>query len=114
MDTLEWDAKLRFALNAALHDAAVVAWDLKADVDYVRPISMIRYMAALGQSSEPGAADYHADGLPLEDGLVERVTAATAAAGGGGKSGHAVDPESIPWSASPTSVIRCIKRRCPG
>ena len=82
VDELEWDAKLYFALNAAAHDSAVTAWDLKRRVDYVRPISMIRYMAELGQSSDPSLANYHPQGLPLEPGLVEVVTAETAAVGG--------------------------------
>jgi len=82
VDDLEWDVKLGLALNGAAHDAAVAAWDLKPTVDYVRPISMIRYMGSLGQSSDPGAAGYDPNGLPLEDGLVEVVTDVTAAAGG--------------------------------
>ena len=79
---LEWDVKLHLALNAAAHDSAVVAWDLKRQVDYVRPISMIRYMGSLGQSSDPDAAGFNPNGLPLEAGLVELVTADTAAPGG--------------------------------
>ena len=79
---LEWDAKLHFALNAAAHDSAVVAWDLKRQVDYVRPISMIRYMGSLGQSSDPTGPAFNPNGLPLEPGLVELVTADTAAPGG--------------------------------
>lgn len=82
VDDLEWDVKLGLALNGAAHDAAVAAWDLKPTVDYVRPISMIRYMGRLGQSSDPDGVSYNPDGLPLEDGLVEVVTDATAAAGG--------------------------------
>ena len=82
VDDLAWDVQLHFTLNAALHDAAIVAWDHKLREDYVRPISMIRYMGQLGQSSDPSDPSYHADGLPLVAGLVELVTAATAAAGG--------------------------------
>jgi len=42
VDRLEWDVKLYFALNGAVHDAAVAAWGLKGYYDSVRPISMIR------------------------------------------------------------------------
>ncbi|MBL6763858.1 MAG: vanadium-dependent haloperoxidase [Verrucomicrobiae bacterium] len=81
IDELEWDVKTYFALNAAVHDAAVAVWGCKARYDYVRPISSIRHMGGLGQSSDPGQASYHPSGLPLESGLVEVVTTATAAAG---------------------------------
>ena len=30
LDALEWDVKLYFALNGAVHDAAVAAWGVKA------------------------------------------------------------------------------------
>ena len=81
VDDLEWDVKMYFALNAGAHDAAVSSWDAKRQVDYVRPISMIRYMATLGQSSDPAQPSYHPDGMKLEDGLVEVVTADTIASG---------------------------------
>ena len=81
LDTLEWDVKLYLALNGAVHDAAVAAWGAKAIYDYVRPISMVRYMAGLGQSSDPGGTSYDPNGLPLEPGLVELITAETTAPG---------------------------------
>ncbi len=81
LDPLEWDVKLYLALNGAVHDAAVAAWGAKGHYDYVRPISMIRYMGGLGQSSDPGLPAYHPDGLPLIEGQVELITAASAAAG---------------------------------
>jgi hypothetical protein len=71
---LEWDVKTYFALNGAVHDAAVAAWGAKGFYDSVRPISMIRYMAGLGQSSDPDRPSYHKDGLPLVRGLIELVT----------------------------------------
>lgn len=82
LDRLEWDVMLYLALNAATHDAAIAAWGAKGHYDYARPISMIRYMAGLGQSSDPDAPAYHPLGLPLEPGLAELVTAETTAAGG--------------------------------
>ena len=79
---LEWDIKAYFSLNGAVHDAAIVAWDNKTYYDYVRPISMIRYMGGLGQSTDTNAATYHPDGLPLQAGLIEEVTAASTSSGG--------------------------------
>jgi hypothetical protein len=74
VDRLEWDVKLYLALNGANHDGAIAAWGSKGFYDYVRPISMIRYMGGLGQSSDPGGPSYHPDGLPLVPGLVEVIT----------------------------------------
>jgi hypothetical protein len=71
LDRLEWDVKLYFALNGAVHDAAVAAWGAKGHYDSARPISMIRYMGGKGQSTDPRRPAYHPDGLPLEPGLVE-------------------------------------------
>jgi hypothetical protein len=81
VNDLEWDVKVYIALNGALHDAAIAAWGAKNYYDSSRPISLIRYMAGLGQSSEPSGPSYHPDGLPLEPGLVELITAETAAPG---------------------------------
>ena len=55
VDRLEYDVKLYLALNGAVHDAAIAAWGAKGHYDYVRPISMIRYMGGLGQSTDPDA-----------------------------------------------------------
>ena len=68
LDRLEWDVKLYFALNAALHDAAVAAWDCKSFYDYVRPISTIRYLSGLGE-------------LPETPGLIEKITKSSSAPG---------------------------------
>jgi hypothetical protein len=81
VDRLEWDVKTYFALNGALHDAAVAAWGLKGFYDSPRPISMIRYMGSRGQSSDPAGPAYDPDGLPLVPGLVEVVSDASAAPG---------------------------------
>ena len=81
VDRLQWDVKLYLALNASVHDAAIAAWGLKGDYDSVRPISMIRYMAELGQSSDPTLPSYNKEGLPLVPGLVELITKDTTAPG---------------------------------
>ena len=82
LDDLEWDVKVYFALNAAVHEAACAAWSLKRYYDGPRPIEMIRYMGQLGQSSLPASPAYHTNGLPLVSNVVELVTSATAAPGG--------------------------------
>jgi hypothetical protein len=81
VDRLEWDVKLYFALNGAVHDAAVAAWGLKRFYDSARPISMIRYLGGKGQSSDPRGPAYDPDGLPLVPGLVEVVTRASSSPG---------------------------------
>jgi hypothetical protein len=82
VDDLEWDVKTYFALNAALHDAACAAWGTKRAYDGWRPISVIRYLAGLGQSSDPSLPSYNTNGLPLITNLIELVSADTAAPGG--------------------------------
>jgi len=81
LDPLHWDVATYFALNGALHDAAVAAWGLKGWYDSVRPISMIRYLGELGQSTDPDLPSYDPDGLPLVPDLVEVVTEESSAPG---------------------------------
>jgi hypothetical protein len=81
VDRLQWDVKTYLALNGAVHDAAIVAWGLKGHYDSVRPISMIRYLAGRGQSSDPSLASYDPEGIPLVPDLVELITPETTAAG---------------------------------
>ena len=73
MEHLEWDLKLYLALGGAMHDAAITAWSIKGWHDYIRPISAIRAMADLGQSSDSSAASYHENGIPLMNGFIELV-----------------------------------------
>src|SRR5919106_1461445 len=68
VNRLEWDVKLYFALNGAVHDAAVAAWGVKGHYDSARPISMIRYLGSKRQ-------------LPLARGLVEVITRESSARG---------------------------------
>ena len=81
VDRLEYDVKMYLALNGAVHDAAIAAWGAKGHYDYVRPISMIRYMGGTGSRPTRTAASYDPDGLLLEDGLVEVITDASSAPG---------------------------------
>jgi hypothetical protein len=68
LEPLEWDVKVYFALNAALHDAAVAAWGAKRYYDYIRPISSIRFLGQTGQ-------------LPEVAGLIETITVESSAPG---------------------------------
>ncbi|MGZ3459928.1 MAG: DUF6851 domain-containing protein, partial [Archangium sp.] len=81
VEPLEWDVKVYLALNGAVHDAAITAWEIKRQFVAVRPISLIRYMGGLGQSSEPSGPSYNANGLPLVPGLIEVITAESSAPG---------------------------------
>jgi hypothetical protein len=81
VDNLEFDVKRYLAENGAVHDAAIAAWNHKGYYDSARPISFVRYLGQLGQSSDPGGPAYHPDGLPLEPGLVEVITSASTSAG---------------------------------
>lgn len=81
LDRLEWDVKLYFALNGALHDSAIATWGVKGFYDTSRPISQIRYMGGRGQSSDPAGPAYDPEGLPLVPGLIEVITAASSAPG---------------------------------
>mgnify|MGYP003636027252 CR=1 FL=1 len=81
LSALEWDIRGYLALNGALHDAACLAWGLKWIHDSARPISMIRYLGGLGQSSDPAGPSYHAEGVPLQPGLAEVITAESSVAG---------------------------------
>jgi hypothetical protein len=81
VNPLEWDVKLYLALNGAVYDAAVAAWGIKGWYDYIRPISAIRHMCKQGQSSDSGGPSYHPDGIPLQPGIIEVITAASSAGG---------------------------------
>lgn len=66
LSQLEWDIKSYFLMTGALHDAGIACWSVKSNYDYVRPISAIRYLGELGQSSNPELPNYHWQGLKLE------------------------------------------------
>jgi hypothetical protein len=103
VDRLEWDVKLYLALNGANHDAARAAWGVKGFYDGARPISMIRYLGGLGQSSHPGGPSYHPAGLPLVPGLVEVITAETTSPGERHESlaGHEGEIAVYAWAGRP-------------
>lgn len=103
VDRLQWDVKVYFALNGSVHDAAIAAWGLKGRYDSVRPISMIRYLAGLGQSSDPNQPSYDPEGIPLVPGLVEVITDETTASGGrhAALAGHKGEIAIRAWQGNP-------------
>ena len=107
VDRLEWDVKLYFAVNGSVHDAAVAAWGLKGRYDSARPISLIRYMGELGQSSDPSLPSYDPEGLPLVPGLVELITAETTAPGQrhAALAGHEGEIAVRSWTGTPDDPV---------
>jgi hypothetical protein len=83
LDDLEWSVKGYFALGGAMHDVAVSIWGIKGWYDSPRPISAIRAMAELGQSTNPADSNYHPAGLPLIAGYIEVVHPGDPLAAGG-------------------------------
>ena len=73
LSKLEWDVKGYMILGGTMHDSAIAAWGAKGWYDYIRPVSAIRGMAYLGQSSDPDDVSYDPGGLPLEPGYIEIV-----------------------------------------
>lgn len=82
LDVLEYEVKAYLTLGGAMHDVAIVAWGIKGWYDYVRPISAIRYMGELGQSSDPNLPYYHPGGLTLVPGFVELIDSTDTALAG--------------------------------
>ncbi len=77
---------------------------------------MMRYLGAKGQSSDPGGPSYYPKGLPLEPGVVEVITAATAVPEGRhGGMGNPGDIAVYPWPGEPeipasqTSPVRWMR-----
>jgi hypothetical protein len=81
VDDLEWDVKVYFTLNAAVHEAACACWATKRYYDGWRPMSAVRYLGGLGQCTDPGLASFHTNGLPLITNIIELVTSNTVASG---------------------------------
>ena len=81
LDPLAWDVHIYLAMNGAVHDAAIAAWELKRKYLCSRPITLIRYMGQKGQSTNPNAAAYSPQGLPLIDNLIEMISAESSAPG---------------------------------
>lgn len=74
LDALAWDVHVYLALNGAVHDAAIAAWELKRRYVSARPISLIRYLGGLGQRTSSTQPAYAPNGIALEPGLIEPIT----------------------------------------
>lgn len=81
LSALDFDVRAYFLMGAALHDAAVTAWSIKAWYDYIRPISALRHLASIGQSTDLQASNYDPFGVPLVPGRIESITATDELAG---------------------------------
>jgi hypothetical protein len=68
LDPLSWDVHVYLALNGAVHDAGITAWEGKRRSMTVRPISLIRFF---GKNKT----------LPIVPGLIEEITAESSAPG---------------------------------
>lgn len=81
VNDLEWDVKAYLAIGGAAHDAAIAVWGVKYWYDYARPVSMVRHMSLLGQSSDENLPGYNPQGMPLVPGLIELITEESSAPG---------------------------------
>lgn len=73
LSDLEWDVKSYFILGGTMHDAAVSSWGIKGWYDYTRPVSAIRNMALIGQSTDATLDNYNVAGIKLKPGYIEVV-----------------------------------------
>lgn len=76
VDNLEWDIKAYFTLGGTMHDAAVTAWSIKGYHDYLRPVTAIRLLDEIGQSTSDTLPNYHPYGMKLIDGFIEQIDSA--------------------------------------
>jgi hypothetical protein len=81
LDHLEYQVKAYLTLGGAMHDVAITSWGVKGYYDYIRPISALRYMAKLGQSSDPNLPNYHPAGIQLIPGFIEQIQVGDSLAG---------------------------------
>jgi hypothetical protein len=107
VDRLAWDVALYLTVTGALHDAAIVAWELKRVATGPRPVTLIRWMAQQGQRSEPNAADFSPVGLPLQPGLIERITDASTVSGQRHEAlrGHEGELAIFAWPGEPADRV---------
>jgi hypothetical protein len=82
LGALEFDVKLYLSLNGALHDAAITAWEIKRVTTTARPITLVRWLALKGQSSDAGAPGYDVGALPEVPGLLEMTDETSTQPGG--------------------------------
>jgi hypothetical protein len=76
LDRQEFEVRAYLLLNGGMHDAAIAAWAIKAKYDSARPVSALRFMASLGQSSNKSAVNYHVGAMPIIADLTRVVSPA--------------------------------------
>ena len=81
LDHLEFQVKAYLTLGGAMHDVAIASWGVKGYYDYIRPISALRYMAKLGQSTDQNLPNYHPAGIELIPGYIEQIEVGDSLAG---------------------------------
>jgi hypothetical protein len=69
LDRQEFEIRSYLLLNGGLHDAGVAVWGVKRKYDSSRPVTAIRFLASIGQSTNKSAANYHPGAIPLIAGL---------------------------------------------
>jgi hypothetical protein len=74
LNRLEYEVKAYLSIGAVTHDVAIAAWATKLFYNTVRPITAIRFLSELGQSSDPRLPRYHKGGIRLYPGVVELAT----------------------------------------
>ncbi len=74
LSDLEWDIKSYVALSGSLLDASIATFSNQGYYRFNEPVTFLRYMAEKGQSSNPELPNFHPEGIPLIDGLIELVT----------------------------------------
>jgi hypothetical protein len=81
----EFCLRAYLTMGGAVHDAAISAWGIKGYYDGVRPISAIRHMAEMGQSTDANLPHYHPEGFPLMSGFSELIVAGDPLQGANGE-----------------------------
>ncbi|WP_412027304.1 vanadium-dependent haloperoxidase [Deinococcus yunweiensis] len=89
LGALEWDVRAYLALNGAMHDAAISAWQVKRRTDTARAVTLVRVLAAR-------------NALPPISGVTERQDGVTMvrAWGGGSRIAWRDPAQWVPYQAS--------------
>jgi len=74
LSPLEYEIKAYLSIGAASHDSAIAAWATKRHYNSARPISAIRFLCELGQSSDATLPRFNSGGVRLYPGSIELVT----------------------------------------
>jgi hypothetical protein len=69
IDRQEFEVRSYLLLNGGFHDAGVAVWGIKRKYDSSRPVTALRFLTSIGQSTNKSAANYHRGAIPLIEGL---------------------------------------------